>query len=73
MEEFQLEQNEIDLLIQCPKNITGPPKKEIQLFDGYWRNDMKLQSADGSWISHFRSTFGMEIRINLSYSSPSWT
>ena len=47
MEEFQLEQDEIDRLIQCPKNITESPKRDIQLFDGYWRNDMKLQSADG--------------------------
>ena len=30
MDEFQLEQDEIDLLIQCPKNIADPPKKEIQ-------------------------------------------
>lgn len=47
MKEFQFEENEIDRLIQCPKHIIESPKKEAQLYNGHWRNDMKLQSIDG--------------------------
>ena len=46
MDEIQLKKDEIDQLIQCPKNITDLPQKEMQLIDGNWRNDMKLKSVD---------------------------
>jgi len=45
MDDLQLSDQEIEELIQCPKRITEPPKKEMQLVDGHWRNDMKLQSV----------------------------
>jgi len=37
---------EIEKLIACAKRIVEPPKKEMQLVSGHWRNDMKLQSDD---------------------------
>jgi len=60
MDEIQLKKDEIDQLIQCPKNITDPPKKEMQLIDGNWRNDMKLQSVDGE---HDFSVFMRKTKI----------
>ena len=44
MDDLQLSNQEIEELIQCPKRITEPPKKDMQLVNGHWRNDMKLQS-----------------------------
>jgi len=40
---------EIEKLIACAKRIVEPPKKEMQLVGGHWRNDMKLQSDDGEY------------------------
>lgn len=41
-----MKQVEIDRLIKVPKVITSPPKKDMQLILGHYRNDMKLQSKD---------------------------
>lgn len=49
MNDFDLTDQEIEQLISCPKRIIEPPKKEPQLTNGHWRNDMKLQSADGEY------------------------
>jgi len=38
---------EIERLIECPKNIIAPPKREMTLHRGNWRNDMKLQEQGG--------------------------
>ena len=46
MDDFMLSDQEIEKLIGCPKRIVEPPKKEMQLANGNWRNDMKLQSDD---------------------------
>ena len=47
MDDFTLSDQEIERLIQCPKEIIDLPKKEMLLANGYWRNDMRLQSTDG--------------------------
>lgn len=39
-------QQEIDDLIGCPKVISDPPKRELKLDRGHFRNDMRLKSAD---------------------------
>ena len=49
MDDLQLSDQEIEKLISCPKRIIEPPKKEMQLGNGHWRNDMKLQSEDGEY------------------------
>jgi hypothetical protein len=49
MDEFTLTDQEIGNLIQCPKKIVDSPKKEMQLANGHWRNDMRLQSIDGAY------------------------
>lgn len=41
-------QEEIDYLIKCPKVITNPPKKEMVLVYGHYRNSMNLHSTDGT-------------------------
>lgn len=45
--EIKLTQSFLDSLIVCPKEIIEPPKKEMQLLNGAWRNSMKLKSKDG--------------------------
>lgn len=40
-------QGEIDYLITCPKVITNPPKKQMTLNRGHYRNSMELHSKDG--------------------------
>jgi hypothetical protein len=49
MDDFTLSDQEIENLIECPKRIIDTPKKEMTLTNGYWRNDMKLQSTDGEY------------------------
>ncbi len=49
MDDLLLSDQEIDYLIVCAKSIIEPPKKEMQLASGHWRNDMKLQSDDGKY------------------------
>jgi hypothetical protein len=44
----QLTIETIDYLIHCPKKVVDPPRKEMVLTDGHWRNSMKLQSEDGA-------------------------
>lgn len=46
MDTLNLTDNEIEELIHCPKNIVDPPRKEMQLVTGHWRNDMRLESID---------------------------
>ena len=41
---------EIERLIACPKEIMVPPKREMTLYRGHWRNDMKLQEQGGDNI-----------------------
>ena len=40
-------QQEIDDLIACPKVVSEPPKREMKLDRGHFRNDMRLKSTDG--------------------------
>ena len=49
MDDLLLSDQEIEKLIGSPKRIIEPPKKEMQIVNGYWRNDMKLQSDDGEY------------------------
>jgi len=35
-------QQEIDDLIACPKVVSEPPKREMKLDRGHFRNDMRL-------------------------------
>ena len=35
-------QQEIDDLIGCPKVVSEPPKREMKLDRGHFRNDMRL-------------------------------
>ena len=49
MDDLLLSDQEIEKLIACAKRIVEPPKKEMQLESGHWRNDMKLQSDDGKY------------------------
>lgn len=46
-----LDQSEIDSLISCPKIITVPPRKDMKLVQGSFRNSMELKSRDGDF--HF--------------------
>jgi hypothetical protein len=39
-------QQEIDDLIACPKVVSEPPKREMKLDRGHFRNDMRLKSTD---------------------------
>lgn len=49
MDDLLFSDQEIEKLIACAKRIIEPPKKEMQLVSGHWRNDMKLQSDDGEY------------------------
>ena len=49
MDDLLLSDQEIEKLIACAKRIVEPPKKEMYLTSGHWRNDMKLQSDDGEY------------------------
>lgn len=40
-------QDEIDNLIGCAKVVSEPPKRDLKLDRGHFRNDMRLTSADG--------------------------
>jgi hypothetical protein len=39
-------QEEIEVLIACPKAISEPPKREMRQDRGHFRNDMRLESTD---------------------------
>ncbi|MGA3099410.1 MAG: hypothetical protein ABSF25_23395 [Bryobacteraceae bacterium] len=39
-------QQEIGDLIGCPKVVSEPPKREMKLDRGHFRNDMRLKSTD---------------------------
>lgn len=41
-------QEEIDSLIACTKVVSEPPKREMKLDRGHFRNDMRLKSTDGN-------------------------
>ena len=47
MDNLDITSQEIEKLIRCPKIIIDSPRKQMQLANGHWRNDMKLQSNDG--------------------------
>lgn len=40
-------QDDIDSLIGCAKVVSDPPKRELKLDRGHFRNDMRLKSTDG--------------------------
>ena len=40
-------QDEIDNLIGCAKVVSEPPKRDLKLDRGHFRNDMRLKSTDG--------------------------
>lgn len=40
-------QHEIEQLIACAKTVSEPPKRELRLDRGHFRNDMRLKSVDG--------------------------
>jgi hypothetical protein len=40
-------QDEIDNLIGCAKVVCDPPKRDLKLDRGHFRNDMRLKSVDG--------------------------
>lgn len=40
-------QEEIDSLIGCAKVVSDPPKRDMKLDRGHFRNDMRLKSVDG--------------------------
>ena len=46
MKEYQ--QQVLDRLVTCAKEINRPPKREMLLERGSWRNDMDLKSMDGN-------------------------
>src|ERR1035437_10428221 len=39
-------EQEIDDFIGCPKVVSEPPKREMKLDRGHFRNDMRLKSSD---------------------------
>jgi hypothetical protein len=41
-------QDEIDSLIGCPKLVFDPPKRDLTLDRGHFRNDMRLKSTNGN-------------------------
>ena len=41
-------QSEIDDLVGCAKTISDPPKRDLRLDRGHFRNDMRLESVDGA-------------------------
>jgi hypothetical protein len=43
----ELTKERIEYLIQCPKKTIDPPRRDMTLSSGHWRNGMTLQSADG--------------------------
>lgn len=51
-------QEEIEELIACPKKIAEPPRKEMKAERGSLRNDMELESLDGTM------GFSVFMRIN---------
>ncbi len=42
-------QEDLDRLIKCEKIITTPPRKDMLLENGHYRNGMDLQSKDGTY------------------------
>lgn len=54
-------QQMLDDLISCPKIITTPPKKDMRLERGSFRNNMHLKSSDG------KENFSVFIRQNESF------
>jgi len=52
---------EIAALIECRKIIVGKPKKDMVAERSYYRNDMKLQSADK------QHNFAVFMRLNIAY------
>ena len=51
-------QEDIDLLISCPKEIVDPPKRQMHLSNGHLRNAFRLTSQDREY------EFSVFIRIN---------
>ena len=51
----------IEALISCPKVVTDPPKKELKLENGHFRNNLELKSEDGEL------NFTVFIRINFDF------
>jgi hypothetical protein len=47
IEPRQYTQEEIDELIACAKTVSEPPKRDMRLDRGHFRNDMRLKSVDG--------------------------
>lgn len=57
---------EIQDLIEMPKKIVARPRKELKLQSGHYRNDMKLQSADGQY--DFSAFMRMNAKFNENFS-----
>jgi hypothetical protein len=41
-------EDQIKELIECPKTVSDPPKREMRLFGADWRNDMTLTATNGT-------------------------
>lgn len=54
-------QDELDLLIACPKTIVEPPRRELREERGSLRNDLRLRSADGAL------EFSVFLRVNADF------
>ena len=52
---------QIEHLINCPKTITQPPRRTLQLNQGHLRNSFEMQSDDGE------HTFSAFIRQNAKF------
>lgn len=70
-------QDKIDSLIKCPKIITKPPKKNMILHEGHYRNHMELESKDGQHkffvFMRKNEMFEENFSIGLEYLSPDGT
>jgi len=68
----ELTKERIEYLIQCPKKIVDPPRREMTLGNGHWRNGMTLQSTDGehafSVFMRKNEDFEENFSIGLMYS-----
>ncbi|MGD2092961.1 MAG: hypothetical protein PVH61_42760 [Candidatus Aminicenantes bacterium] len=53
--------DEIKKLIEMPKRITVRPQRQMQLSNGHFRNNMKLESTDG------QSNFSVFMRKNEAF------
>lgn len=52
-------QNELDELISCPKEVSEPPRREMELDGANWRNDAKLVASN-----RIQGDFAMFMRKN---------